>query len=95
VVATAPPVEVDPAHPAMRAAAQACRRGFGRAPVFLRSGGTIPAVHLFRQHLGIATILLGFGLRSDNPHAPNEHLHLPNFVRGVQTSIHLLDGLAA
>lgn len=94
VIATAPPVAVDPRHPAMRAAGEACVRGFGRRPVLLRSGGTIPAVHLFREHLGIPTVLLGFALRDDRPHAPDEHLHLPTFLRGIQTSIHLLDRLA-
>jgi acetylornithine deacetylase/succinyl-diaminopimelate desuccinylase-like protein len=94
VVASAPAVVVDPRLPAMRAAVRAYARGFGHTPVFLRSGGTIPAVHLFREQLGVDTILLGFGLRDDRPHAPDEHLHLPNFVRGVRTSIHLLDRLA-
>jgi acetylornithine deacetylase/succinyl-diaminopimelate desuccinylase-like protein len=95
VLATAPPVTVDPRHPAMQAAADACLHGFGRRPVFLRSGGTIPAVHLFREHLGIPTVLLGFALRDDRPHAPDEHLHIPTFLRGIQTSIALLGRLAA
>jgi len=95
VLACAPPVEVDPRHPAMRAAAQACVRGFGRPPVLLRSGGTIPAVHLFREHLGIDTVLLGFGLRDDRIHAADESLDLRTFARGVRTSIHLMDLLAA
>jgi acetylornithine deacetylase/succinyl-diaminopimelate desuccinylase-like protein len=95
VLAAAPAVVVDPEQPAMRAAGRACRQGFGRAPVFLRSGGTIPAVHLFREHLGIDTVLLGFGLREDRPHAPDERLHIPNFLRGVRTAIHLYGALAA
>jgi acetylornithine deacetylase/succinyl-diaminopimelate desuccinylase-like protein len=95
VLACAPPVEVDPRHPAIRAAGNACVRGFGRAPVLLRSGGTIPAVHLFREHLGIPTVLLGFGLRDDRIHAADESLDLRTFARGVVTSVHLLDRLAA
>jgi acetylornithine deacetylase/succinyl-diaminopimelate desuccinylase-like protein len=94
LLSAAPPVVVDRSTPAMHAAMQAYAEGFGHRPVFLRSGGTIPVVHLLREHLGVDTILLGFGLRDDGPHAPDEHLHLPNFVRGVRTGILLLDGLA-
>lgn len=77
-------------HPAMGAAAMAYRQGFGVAPVFLRSGGTIPVVNTFQEALGIPTVLMGFALPDDRIHAPNEKFYLPNFYRGIQTSIHFL-----
>ena len=74
----------------MRAAALAYRRGFGRHPVFLRSGGTIPVVSAFEEALGIPTVLMGFALPDDRIHAPNEKFHLPNFHRGIATSLWFL-----
>jgi acetylornithine deacetylase/succinyl-diaminopimelate desuccinylase-like protein len=76
--------------PAMRAAALAYRKGFGAAPVFLRSGGTIPVVNTFQELLGIPTVLMGFALPDDRMHAPNEKFHLSNFYNGIATSIWFL-----
>jgi len=81
-------------HPAMRAAAWAYRKGFGAAPVFLRSGGTIPVVNTFQGLLGLPTVLMGFALPDDRMHAPNEKFHLPNFFNGIQTSLHFLSAVA-
>lgn len=86
----AKPALVSRSHPAMRAAANAYRQGFGRVPIFLRSGGTIPAVTLFQESLGIPTVLMGFALPDDRMHAPNEKFHLPNFYRGIITSLRFL-----
>lgn len=77
-------------HPAMAAAVQACRETFGREPAFMREGGSIPVVAELQSILGMETILLGFGLGSDNIHAPNERFYLPNFYRGIETSIRFL-----
>lgn len=76
--------------PAMQAAIQACRETFGREPVFMREGGSIPVVSEFQNILGMETILLGFGLAGDNIHAPNERYYLPNYFRGIETSIRFL-----
>jgi acetylornithine deacetylase/succinyl-diaminopimelate desuccinylase-like protein len=81
------PALVDRRHPAVRTAAYAYKRGFGAFPVFLRSGGSIPVVSALKQHLGIPTVLMGFGLPDDRIHAPNEKFRLPNFYRGIETSI--------
>ena len=81
------PALVDHRHPAMRAAAFAYKKGFGAYPVFLRSGGSIPVVNDFKEHLGIPVVLMGFGLPDDHRHGPNEKFHLPNFYRGIETSI--------
>lgn len=88
------PVRVDPRHPAIAAAAAAARDAFGRAPVFVRSGGTLPVAAVLSADLGLPVVLMGFALRDDGMHAPNEKLHLPNFHRGVQTSIRLMERLA-
>lgn len=86
---------IDPHHPAMRAAAIAYRKAFGRAPVLIRSGGTIPAVSLFQKDLGIPSVLMGFALPDSRIHAPNERFHLPNFRRGIDASIWFLHALSA
>ncbi|MBI1192347.1 MAG: dipeptidase [Bacteroidetes bacterium] len=72
-------------NPAYRAAARAMEATFGKTPIPLRSGGSIPIVALFEQILGLKTILLGFGLDSDAIHSPNEHFGLFNFYKGIET----------
>jgi acetylornithine deacetylase/succinyl-diaminopimelate desuccinylase-like protein len=81
------PALVNRNHPALRAAAFAYQKGFGSKPVFLRSGGSVPAASIFQKSLGIPTVLMGFALPDDRIHAPNEKFHLPNFYRGIETSI--------
>jgi acetylornithine deacetylase/succinyl-diaminopimelate desuccinylase-like protein len=87
---SASPAVMSREHPAMRAAARAYHRGFGASPAFVRSGGTIPVVNLFREVLGISTVLLGFALPDDGMHGPNEKFHLPNLYQGIETCIHFL-----
>ena len=84
------PAVINRNHPAMRAASRAYLRGFGRAPVFLRSGGTIPVVNMFQGTLGMPTVLMGFALPDDRIHAPNEKFYLPNFYKGIVTCISFL-----
>ncbi len=55
--------------------------------MFRREGGTVPVVGMIKEHLGLDSLMLGFGLPDDNLHAPNEKLHLPNFHRGIETFI--------
>jgi acetylornithine deacetylase/succinyl-diaminopimelate desuccinylase-like protein len=62
--------------------------------VFIREGGSIPVVSVFRKQLGIETILLGLGLPDDNAHSPNEKFHLPDFHRGIETAAWLLEELS-
>ena len=81
------PALVNRNHPALRAAAFAYEKGFGARPVFLRSGGSVPAASMFQKTLGIPPVLMGFALPDDRVHAPNEKFHLPNFFRGIETSI--------
>ncbi|HET92030.1 MAG TPA: dipeptidase [Chloroflexi bacterium] len=79
--------------PAMQAAFHAYTAGFGRAPIFVRAGGSIPVVAMFQKFLDIETILLGFGLPDDRLHSPNEKFHLPNFHKGIETVIHFMTDL--
>jgi acetylornithine deacetylase/succinyl-diaminopimelate desuccinylase-like protein len=68
-----------------KAASKAMSKSFGKAPLPQRSGGSIPIVALFESILGIKTVLLGFGLDSDDIHSPNEHYGLFNFYKGIET----------
>ena len=77
----------------MRAAVDALKQVYGRKPVYLREGGSIPVVALFQELLGIESIMMGFGLPDDNLHSPNERFYLPNFYNGIKTSIRYLDGV--
>ncbi|TEU21992.1 MAG: dipeptidase [Anaerolineales bacterium] len=79
--------------PAMKAAFRAYAEAFGKEPVFIREGGSIPVVAAFQKVLGIETILMGFGLPDDRLHAPNEKFHLPNFYKGIETVLHFMDFL--
>lgn len=82
-----------PDHPALEAAAQAVRRVYGKDPVRVREGGSIPIVVDFQRILGLPGILLGFGLNDENLHAPNEHFRIENFYKGIELSAALLDCL--
>jgi acetylornithine deacetylase/succinyl-diaminopimelate desuccinylase-like protein len=86
----ASPVLVNRRNPFTHAAALAYNKGFGARPVFVRSGGTIPAVSAFHDMLGLPTVLMGFALPDDRMHAPNEKFYLPNFHRGIATSVWFL-----
>jgi len=67
------------------AASKAMETTFGKRPVPLRSGGSIPIVALFEKELGLKTVLMGFGLDSDAIHSPNEHYGVFNYFKGIET----------
>ncbi len=79
---------------AFQAASDALTTTFGKAPVPTRGGGSIPIVALFEKELGIKSILMGFGLDSDNIHSPNEHYGLFNFYKGIETIPHFFQNFA-
>lgn len=68
-----------------KAASMAYESSFGKKPIPVRSGGSIPIVAMFEKVLGLKTILMGFGLDSDAIHSPNEHYGLFNYYRGIET----------
>jgi succinyl-diaminopimelate desuccinylase len=70
----------------MAAASKAIEQGFGTAPVYIRAGGSIPIVSAFKKHLGVDTLLLGWGLSDDNTHSPNEKFSLEDYHRGTLAS---------
>ncbi|MEO7801006.1 MAG: dipeptidase [Ginsengibacter sp.] len=70
---------------AYKAAAKAIEQTFGKAPIPVRGGGSIPICALFEKELGIKVVFLGFGLDSDNLHSPNEKFDLANFYKGIET----------
>jgi len=71
--------------PAYVAASKAMETTYGKKPVPVRSGGSIPIVALFEKELGVKSILLGFGLDSDAIHSPNEHYGIFNYLKGIET----------
>ncbi|MBQ2510571.1 MAG: dipeptidase [Bacteroidales bacterium] len=70
---------------AYRAAEKAMTDTYGCRPIPTRSGGSIPIVAGFEKILGTKSILMGFGLASDDIHAPNENYPLQQFFRGIET----------
>lgn len=85
----APGVVVPLDSPYVAAAERAIEAGFGRRPVFMREGGSIPVVATFHDLLGVDTLLLGWGLDDDNTHSPNEKFSLADFHRGIKASANL------
>ncbi len=70
---------------AYQAAAKAMEATFGKEPIPVRGGGSIPICSLFEKELGTKVVLMGFGLDSDNLHSPNEKFDLANFYKGIET----------
>ena len=91
VLSAGPGLMVNTDHPAIRVAAKAFSDIFGRSTVFTRSGGSIPIVGDFATHLGIPTILMGFGLPDDGLHSPNEKYNIRNYYDGIRTLAHFFE----
>jgi len=91
VLSASPAVMVDPNHPAIQTAARAFSDMLGRPTVFTRSGGSIPVVGDFANHLHIPSILMGFGLPDDGLHSPNEKYRLENYYKGIMTIAHFFE----
>jgi len=73
--------------PAYRAAEKAFEEVYGKMPVPVRSGGSIPIISTFEEKLGIKSVLMGFGLESDAIHSPNENYPLNQFFKGIETIV--------
>lgn len=76
---------------AIKAAAIALEKAFGRKTVFTREGGSIPIVVELMKELKAPAVMMGLGLDSDNIHSPNEHFRLENFEKGILSSAYFLD----
>lgn len=70
---------------AYKAASKAIHATFGKEPIPVRGGGSIPICSLFEKELGLKIVFMGFGLDSDNLHSPNEKYDLVNFYKGIET----------
>jgi acetylornithine deacetylase/succinyl-diaminopimelate desuccinylase-like protein len=70
---------------AYKAASMAMETTYGKKPVPVRSGGSIPIVAMFKSELGLDSVLMGFGLDSDAIHSPNEHYGVFNYLKGIET----------
>jgi acetylornithine deacetylase/succinyl-diaminopimelate desuccinylase-like protein len=68
-----------------KAASKAVETCFGKEPIPVRGGGSIPICALFEKELGLKIVFLGFGLDSDNLHSPNEKYNLENYYKGIET----------
>ena len=82
---------VNPDHPAIQIAARSFSDILNQETVFIRSGGSIPIVGDFKKHLGIPTILMGFGLPDDGLHSPNEKYKIANYYAGIMTIAHFFE----
>jgi acetylornithine deacetylase/succinyl-diaminopimelate desuccinylase-like protein len=71
--------------PAYLAAEKAYMQTYGKQPIPMRSGGSIPIISTFEEILGTKSVLMGFGLESDAIHSPNENYPLNNFYKGIET----------
>ncbi|WJE15636.1 dipeptidase [Halobacillus sp. ACCC02827] len=89
----ADPVSIDSDNPMIQSAADAFEAVYGTRPLFPKEGGSIPIVEVFGRVLDAPVVLMGFGLPSENLHAPNEHFHIENFTKGIETVCHYLNNL--
>ncbi|MGB2939823.1 MAG: dipeptidase [Candidatus Dormiibacterota bacterium] len=81
-----PPVKAPMDGRGVQAAARAFKRGFGRDPVFVRMGGSIPVMSAFQSALGVELVASGFGLPDDRLHSPNEKMDIAQFEGGIKTA---------
>ena len=73
--------------PAYQAAERGFTKAFGKKPLAVRRGGSIPIISTFEQVLGIKTILMGFGLESNAIHSPNENIPLDILRKGIEAVV--------
>lgn len=88
------PYLADREHPVFKAVTKTVTELYGKDPVIVRSGGTVPATGIFQDELGLETITLGWGLPGSKAHAPNEWYTISDYLRGREGYALLLDNLA-
>ena len=80
--------------PLMDAALDAYELAWGKRPLLLREGGSVPIVASFERELGVPMILMPFGFKGCGAHGPNEHVYLDMYQKGVCTVLYFYDELA-
>ncbi len=88
-------VGVDADNRYIKLAAQAMEETFGKAPVFFKEGGSIPAIAEIQNQLGVVPVLMGYGLPDDSLHSPNEKFDLDQFYGGIECNVRLLKDLSS
>jgi len=81
-------------NPGLQKAATAVEAGFGVKPAFIREGGSLPILPLFKKVLGAESIMMGFCLATCNAHGPNEFMVIDDFKAGIRTAAHLIAKMA-
>jgi acetylornithine deacetylase/succinyl-diaminopimelate desuccinylase-like protein len=94
VLGLAPAIDVPTNSAWVRAAGAALKDEFGREPVLMGCGGSIPVVDSLRRIVGLDSLLVGFGLEDDQPHSPGEKFELRCFQRGLRSHIRMLGQFA-
>ena len=89
------PLVIPTNFPGYKAASDAMEETFGKTPIPVRGGGSIPIVALFEKELGLKSILMGFGLDTDDIHSPNEHYGVFNYLKGIETIAIFFNNFAA
>ena len=79
----------------LKLAKRSMKKIFGKEPILVRSGGSIPVVSVIVRNLGVEMVLMGYGLPDDNLHAPNEKFDLDQFYKGIECNVEFLLGLTA
>ena len=90
-----PPAIVSTENPIVEAASAALEESWGRRPVLMRSGGSIPVVATFSEVLETPSVLIGLGLSDDRLHSPNEKFDVENFHKGIETAARFYAGFGA
>ena len=88
----APAYIADKAAPGVNQFIEALHQTWGVHPLMKREGGSIPVATSMKNHLGVDSIITGFGLPDDRIHSPNERLHLPTHRKGVEALIRFFNG---
>jgi acetylornithine deacetylase/succinyl-diaminopimelate desuccinylase-like protein len=85
------PALIDRHSPAVSAYARAIQRSWGKAPIYVREGGSIPVVVDLQRHIGAPVVLMSFGYKGCAAHGPNEHVYLDLWYRGIDTMLYFYD----